>query len=359
VGLHTQEGKGSIMKYTTARGFTLVELLVVIAFIGTLVGLLLPAVQSAREAARLSSCTNNMKQIGLAAQNYSSARNRLPPALLGVAGGTLWAVLLPYMEQTALASKLNLAAPVYHAFTGYLDTDTRAAAQANYNALLKAVVPEHICPTRRSPGTFTSANFSPIDYAIVIGGTTAGDISRWQFWRDPANNSFKQYQALRVAYAPGNTNLIAPASQGLNFPLAGVVSRTREKDITDGLSKTVIVGEKHITKNYLGKCCGNNNGPNGHDGWPYYNYDAQGPSSDATYYVAGSVDSGIARDPLEGEGLLCSLGPNLGSWHIGICNFLFADGAVRSLSVSISADILKNLGYIADGQIIDGGAFDN
>jgi prepilin-type N-terminal cleavage/methylation domain-containing protein len=62
----------------TTRGFTLVELLVVIAIIGTLVGLLLPAVQSAREAARQSACQNNLKQLGIAAHNYESVNKRLP-----------------------------------------------------------------------------------------------------------------------------------------------------------------------------------------------------------------------------------------------------------------------------------------
>ena len=91
-------------------GFTLVELLVVIAIIGTLVGLLLPAVQSAREAARRSACTNNMKQLGLGVLNFESARKRLPAASSGTGtsstatiGGYSWiCAILPFLEETNL-----------------------------------------------------------------------------------------------------------------------------------------------------------------------------------------------------------------------------------------------------------------
>ena len=99
---------------STRRGFTLIELLVVIAIIGVLVGLPLPAVQQAREAARRVACTNNLKQLGLAALNYESSNNQLPPLTLdftnGVSTGgryyaTFSAYVLPYMEAMTVADR--------------------------------------------------------------------------------------------------------------------------------------------------------------------------------------------------------------------------------------------------------------
>ncbi len=95
--------------------FTLVELLVVIAIIGVMVGLLLPAVQAAREAARRMSCGNNLKQIGLATHNYESAYRQMPPSRIeiGTAGAPNahhagWQLMvLPFLEQTALFEQYN------------------------------------------------------------------------------------------------------------------------------------------------------------------------------------------------------------------------------------------------------------
>ncbi|MGB4727076.1 MAG: DUF1559 domain-containing protein, partial [Thermogutta sp.] len=103
------------------RGFTLVELLVVIAIIGILIALLLPAVQAAREAARRSQCTNNLKQIMLAFHNYHDIHKRFGPGLVkmgnwfaanncpeGQCGTWSWgAFILPYLEQTSLYQQLN------------------------------------------------------------------------------------------------------------------------------------------------------------------------------------------------------------------------------------------------------------
>ena len=123
-------------------GFTLVELLVVIAIIGVLVGLLLPAVQAAREAARRMSCSNNLRQVGLAAQNYHSAYQRFPagyvshptrdgsapasvmmdPVTWDAGPGWGWAAgLLPFAEGNAVAENLRLDQPIWSSFIYHPD----------------------------------------------------------------------------------------------------------------------------------------------------------------------------------------------------------------------------------------------
>jgi prepilin-type N-terminal cleavage/methylation domain-containing protein len=111
----------------TDRGFTLIDLLVVIAIIAVLIALLLPAVQSAREAARRISCTNNLKQLGLAMHNYQETINTFPIGVMGIRSPTLypwagdptgkinrrtWAfMILPYFEQGAMYNAVNFSLP--------------------------------------------------------------------------------------------------------------------------------------------------------------------------------------------------------------------------------------------------------
>jgi len=125
------------------RGFTLVELLVSIAIIGTLVGLLLPAVQSAREAARRTACNNNVKQLGLAVLNFESARRRLPAASdrgwNGGGGGYSWVALcLPFLEEAALYNTLSTNSGRFS--TAYAGGGVNAA-----QALVS--LPQLVCPS--------------------------------------------------------------------------------------------------------------------------------------------------------------------------------------------------------------------
>lgn len=341
------------------RGFTLIELLVVIAIIAILIGLLLPAVQKVREAAARTRCTNNLKQIGLAVHNFHDVGGGIPPAVTGNNGLTMWAIILPYIEQDNIARQLNMDA------SGGVDgcTDTAhvgatasAGATANRTVLMNQAtgIATYLCPSRRSGKQVNPQGMPVGDYAIVIAGP-----ERWVFGR---NNVNSQTQAIRAAIVPQRT--VEPLGDNLyDIPNGGVFTfvdnpnqgwRPRDKfnAITDGLSNTVLVGEKHITPNFLGKCCRDNHGPDGRDGYIYWNR-ANGNPYYGEYWVAGSANLGLARSPAEGEGLQVNAAPALGSWHPGVCNFLFGDGTVRGVAVSTDPTTLLNLAQRADGNAVN------
>jgi prepilin-type processing-associated H-X9-DG protein len=99
-----------------------------------------------------------------------------------------------------------------------------------------------------------------------------------------------------------------------------------------------------------------NNSPTstGRDGYPYWNR-GNGPPAYGEYWIAGSVNFGIARSISEGAGSTNFTGgnpPALGSWHAGVCNFLFGDGSVQSLSTALNINTLKSLGSRNDGQVV-------
>jgi prepilin-type N-terminal cleavage/methylation domain-containing protein len=144
-------------------GFTLVELLVVIATIGVLMGLLLPAVQTAREAARRVQCSNNLKQMGLAFHSFQSSKQVLPPSALGArqtVGGhsvtmaalTPWVSLLPYLEQTALYDRLDKTQNAWH---------------ANNRALARQTPGTYLCPSM--PLSELGDNDGYSSYAVSTG----------------------------------------------------------------------------------------------------------------------------------------------------------------------------------------------
>ena len=223
----------------TSRAFTLVELLVVIAIIGILIALLLPAVQAARESARRTQCTNNLKQIGLAFHNFQDTHGHLPQ---GSRDGdhrndsltaccraqTLhgWCFLyhiLPYIEQQPLYDLASEADDPTEGSSGYNTKENIVAMQS---------VPAYFCPTRRDPKDYDSSGFSRADYAGSAGeyGTLAvSNYERAEGWG-------------------GLRGMVTQTDR----------DKTRIERVRDGSSNTIMVGEKALHPEAFGTEGGDN-----------------------------------------------------------------------------------------------------
>jgi prepilin-type N-terminal cleavage/methylation domain-containing protein len=222
-----------IWNRTSRRGFTLVELLVVIATIGILVGLLLPAVQAAREAARRMQCTNNLKQMGLAIHNHESAHRSAPPASVGINGAangpSLFWHMLPFMEQTALHSNVAGIHPINQTnwWMGNNGLPSATVQLQRRTALSPVRIPFFRCPSSDLPETraITVAtvvfDFQVPNYVGIQGGNLHRTVDQ-------------------TAGTTSGTG-ISHASAGGMFPGARGV---RFGEVSDGLSNTIAISEQ-------------------------------------------------------------------------------------------------------------------
>ncbi len=290
--------------------FTLVELLVVLAIIGVLVGLLSPAVQKIRQAALTAQCANNLKQIGLACHQYHNAQGSLPPgysataAYPGTTPGWGWAAyLLPYLEQENLYRQIDFTQPVQS------------------SAAIQTVLPVFLCPA-----DFTPADPFPITDEMLDPVTTAAPSS---------------YAATVGSDASDTAD---PTGNGVFYRN----SATRFEDITDGVSQTVLAGERAWSQTkgiWAGAPEGGVTRAGALNPFPYATAPAQ---------TLALVHNNWVNITTDADGGLDDFSSN----HTGGANILFADGHVHFIhSITTNGQDRKDfwaLGTRAGQDVIQG-----
>jgi prepilin-type N-terminal cleavage/methylation domain-containing protein/prepilin-type processing-associated H-X9-DG protein len=349
--------------YSRNRGFTLVELLVVIAIIGILVALLLPAIQAAREAARRTSCTNNLHQIGVALHNYHSARQVFPygandgdcESMTPFREVMAWRVLiLPYMEQQPLYDQLVPLAELSNTTKTKNGCTNPERRPWDLTPLQQQPVPEYICPSEQLPYIKTGLDtwFGPPTAAVASYFGNAGPVATGPSdgsWGGPdiiCGNCVGQVNCPCVSgNKPGGGQRgwfhgHNPGGPGMMDMWANKISTGK---VTDGTANTLHVGETY---------------------WEDRESNKSGCFATMHWMTTWGVAStvwGINTDYVARLGLSRAehirfnyqLGCNFRSRHPGGAHFLYADGHVEFLADDISDRLLANLGDRNGGRVGD------
>ena len=324
--------------------FTLVELLVVITIIGILIALLLPAVQAAREAARRMQCSNNLKQMGLAAHNFHDSRRAIVPFGLAGVGYMAWGpLLMPYLELTNL----------------YELADPEKSFYTMPPAVVQTQVSLYYCPSRartkflsinaNSRGGFSQPEGGSLSDYAMCGGDCATVDCLWQDTKGDYPGVAAVTATDVVTWPPLYTGTFEPGARKVPGPPSDLYTGWRPilsfRDVTDGLSNTLLIGEKWVHPDHQGDA-----------GW------GDGPmwNDDGSTWLVRVVGPGypLAASDAVAEALFLSTGRGpFGGPHTGVCQFVRCDGSVLSLSTSTKPQILGYLANRHDDQIIPGDAY--
>lgn len=316
---HTTGNQG---RYRYLAAFTLVELLVVISVIGVLVGLLLPAVQSAREAARRVQCANHLKQVGLGFHSYHSSFQKFPFGGAGVASTTsvpirkMWrpswgTALLPYIEQSALYEKLDMDVP-------YLDAINHAGGAE--------IVATYLCPSAPK-STMLRPNGDTPSSTQMFGRTDyGGNYGERGLRCPPLQNCQNNYSDIGITDGVGRGSL-----------LLGKDGQLSVNAFLDGTSYTIIVGEA----------------PEGlHSIWIGHKnlFDQSAPIS--SQVVPGTPWQSCASFLKSGEGNFCDFGQEFHSYHPGGSMFLMVDGSTRFVAEQLDLKTFAALLSRRGGEVV-------
>jgi len=315
------------------HGFTLVELLVVIAIIGILIALLLPAVQSVREAARRASCSNNLKQFALAMHNFENANRAYPPSFGGdtAADWSAHARLLPYLEQGNIAQQIDLK-------LGYEDS-----TQGNISALR---VPTYLCPSETNDKVRTKNGQNvhyPLNYGVNLG--------TW------------------LVYDPRDQR----GGEGAFYPH----SRLRPRDFRDGTTSTICAAEVRAYTPYFRNAAqagpampgdpstvcgmgGDFKSSSGHTEW----VDGRGhqtgfttvfgPNTEVICDRSGTLFDVDWTNQQEGKSdtVPTYAAVTARSYHPGVVNAAMMDGSVKSFSDSTDLSTWRAVSTRAGGELV-------
>ena len=336
------------MRSIKRKGFTLIELLVVIAIIAVLVGLLVPAVQKVREAANRMQCSNNLKQMGLAAHNFESANGFIPqgpydgdPSLPGMQyneapgqyegstccnaahpnGWSHWFKILPYIEQENVWKLANFSLPPIH-----------SGRPANYNgedSVARCLIKIFYCPTRRSPTGYGSALLGRCDY-----GASAG------FYQGEMHENWGDIPAAPIGMTPRRNERTTEnfGNYGGRQGYTGWSGQGAKKTImsaTDGSSNSILYAEKCLPPTRHGSDGGDNERWN-NAGW-----------DECVVRIGGGTYNHPTLGVIPRTPRADSDAPNptppatiwnqsFGSSHAGGLNCVACDGSVRFTSFTIT-----------------------